>query len=108
MPGVEGLSRWPNLEKTAMLQARMLRHELYSMIHVAPPQGRECRRVVPCFRIGTVRSYDLAVLPIQGQRGLRRLKRFSTCKMPVAAKVGVVFKACVEHPLLQTFCHCFK
>jgi hypothetical protein len=28
------LRRWPNLENAAVLQGRMLRHELYSMTHI--------------------------------------------------------------------------
>src|SRR5215471_5058281 len=75
----------------------MLRHELYSMIHVPRLKEANAAELFLGFRIGTVGSCDFAVLPIQGQGGFRRLKRFSAGKVPVGAKMVVVFKACVEH-----------
>jgi hypothetical protein len=77
-------------------QRRMLRHELCSMIHVPRLKDENAAELFFGFRIGTVRSCDFAVLPIQGQGGFRRLKRFSTSPMPVGAKMVVVFKACVN------------
>src|SRR5215475_6143970 len=79
--------RWPNLENAAVLQGRMLRHELYSMIHVLRLKDENAAELFLGFRIGTVRRCDFAVLPIQGQGGFRRLKRFSTSPMPVGAKM---------------------
>jgi hypothetical protein len=70
--------RWPNLENVAVLQGRMLRHELYSMIHVPRLKDENAAELFLGFRIGTVRSRDFAVLPIQGQGGFRILKSFST------------------------------
>src|SRR5216684_5822492 len=49
-----------------------------------------------------------AVLPIQGQGGFRRLKRFSTSPVPVGAKMVVVFKAFVEHGVLLALSHAIK
>src|SRR5271166_5126599 len=48
------------------------------------------------FRIGAVGRRDLAVFPVQGQRGLRRLKRYFGNKMSVGAQMVVVLKAFVE------------
>src|SRR5258708_15741318 len=70
--------RWPNLENVAVLQGRMLRHELYSMIHVPRFKDENAAEMFLGFRIRAVRGCDFAVLPVQGQGGLRRLKRFST------------------------------
>ena len=99
---------WPNLEHVAIRQRWMLRHELYSMIHVPRLEDQNAAELFLGFRIWTIRRCDLAVLPIQGQRGFRRLQRFSTSEMPVGAKMVVVFKARVEHPLLLGFSHAFE
>src|SRR5882724_5609514 len=48
------------------------------------------------FRIGAVGRRDFAVFPVQGQRGLRRLKRYFGDKMSVGAQMVVVLKAFVE------------
>src|SRR5262245_56568789 len=98
---------WPNLENAAVLQGRMLRHELYSMIHVPRLKDENAAELFLGFRIGTVRSCDFPVLPIQGRGGFRRLKRFSTSPMPVGAKMVVVFKAGVEHRVLLVLGHAF-
>src|SRR6516225_6597634 len=100
--------RGPNLENVAVLQGRMLRHELYRMIHVPRLKDEYAAELFLGFRIGTVRGCDFAVLPIQGQRGFRRLKRFSTSPMPVGAKMVVVFKTCVEHGVLFGPSHAVK
>src|SRR5262249_33302615 len=89
--------RGPNLENVAIGQRRMLADELYSMIHVPRLKDEYAAELFFGFRIGTVGSCDFAVLPIQGQGGLLRLKPFSTSPVPVGAKMFVVFKACVEH-----------
>src|ERR1700746_1232769 len=92
--------RWPNLENVAVLQGRMLCHELYSMIQVPRLKDKDAAELFLGFRIGAVRSCDFAVLPVQGQGGLRPLKRFSTSPVPVGAKMVVVIKASVEHVAL--------
>src|SRR5579862_5876508 len=97
--------RRPNLENAAVLQGRMLRHELYCMIQVPRLRDENAAELFLGFRIGTVRRCDFVVLPVQGQGGFRRLKRFSTSPMPVGAKMVVVFKACVEHRVLLALGH---
>src|SRR6516225_2600168 len=89
--------RGPNLENVAVLQGRMLRHELYRMIHVPRLKDEYAAELFLGFRIGAVRGCDFAVLPVQGQGGLRALKRFATTPLPVGAKMVVVIKARVEH-----------
>src|SRR5262249_25331380 len=98
----------PNLENVAVLQRRMLRHELYSMIHVPRLKDENAAELFLGFRIGTVRGCDFAVLPVQGQGGLRTLKRFSTSPVPVGAKMVVVIKACVEHGALFALSHAIE
>ena len=58
------------------------------MIHVPRLKDSNAAELFRGFRIGTVRSCDFAVLPVQGQGGFRRLKRFSNSKMPVGAKMA--------------------
>src|SRR5262249_17999842 len=99
---------WPNLENVAVLQGRMLRHELYSMIHVPRLKAEYYADLFLGFRIGAVRGCDCAVLPVQGQGRLRRLKRFSTSPVPVGAKMVVVIKACVEHGVSFGISHAIK
>src|ERR1700757_3728878 len=102
------IRRWPNLENAAVFQGGMLRNELYSMIHVPRLKDENAAELFLGFRIGTVRSYDFAVLPIQGQGGFRRLERFSTSPMPVGAKMVVVFKASIEHRVSLGLSHAIK
>src|ERR1700722_8000868 len=99
--------RWPDFENAAVLQGRMLRHELYSMIQVPRLKDENAAELFLGFRIGTVRGRDFAVLPIQGQGGFRGLNRFSASPMPVGAKMVVVFKTCVEHRVLLALGHAF-
>src|SRR5215472_5343798 len=105
---VAHIKRWPNLESIAVRQRGMLRHELYRMIHVPRLKDENAAKLFLGFCIGTVRGCDFAVLPIQGQRGFRRLKRFSTRPMPVGAKMVIVFKTCVEHGVLFGLSHAVK
>src|SRR5215469_6732767 len=88
--------RRPDLKNVAVLEGGMLRHELYSMIHVPRLKHKNAAELFLGFGIGAVRSGDFAVFPIQGEGGFRRLERFSASPMPVGAKMVVVFKACVE------------
>src|SRR5215471_1961376 len=88
---------WPNLPSGAVFQGRMLRHELYRMIYVPRFKDANAADLFLGFRVWTVGGCDFAVFPIQGQRSFRALKRFSTNRMPVGAKMVVVFKACVVH-----------
>src|ERR1700751_2841881 len=97
--------RGANLPNVAVLQGRMLRNELYSMIHIPSLKHENAAELFLGFRIGAVRGSDFAVLPIKGQGSFRRLKRFSTSPMPVGAKMVVVLKACVEHRVSLAFGH---
>jgi hypothetical protein len=81
----------------------MLRHELNGMIHV--PCLKHENGLFLGFRIGTVGRRDFAVLPIQGQRGFRRLKSFSRTKVPVGAQMVVLLKAFGEHCVLLLLGH---
>jgi hypothetical protein len=63
------------------------------MIHVPRLKDENAAELFLGFRIGTVRGCDFAVLPIQGHGSFRRLKRLSTSKMPVGAKMVGVFKS---------------
>src|SRR5215471_11364185 len=86
----------------------MLRHELYCMIHVPRLEDKHAAELFLGFRVGTVGGYDFTVLPRQGQRGFRRLKRFATSPMSFGAKMFIVFKACVEHGTSLTLSHAIK
>src|SRR6266851_9744722 len=99
---------WPNLENVAIRHRRMLRHELYRMIHVPRLKDENAAELFLGFRVGTVGGCHFAVLPVQGQGGFRRLKRFSTSPVPVGAKMVVVFKAYVEHGVLLALSHAIK
>src|SRR5712691_8881863 len=60
------------------------------------------------FRIGAIRGRDFAVFPVQGQRGLRRLKRYFGNKMSVGAQMVVVLKAFVEQCVSLVLGHPFE
>src|SRR5438874_11744579 len=75
----------------------MLADELYSMIHVPRLKDENAAELFLGFRIRTICHCHFAVLPGQGQGGLRPLKRFATGPVPAGAKMVVVCKACVEH-----------
>src|ERR1700721_1065252 len=77
------------------------------MIHVPRLKDENAAELFLGFRVGTIRSCDFAVLPIQGQGGFRRLKSFSTSPMSVGAKMVIVFKACGEHRVLLALGHGF-
>src|SRR5579864_4466620 len=66
-----------NLPSAAVSQGRMLRHELYGMIHVARLQECDAAELFLGFRKGTVGGCHFAVFPVQGQCGFGRLKRFA-------------------------------
>src|SRR5580700_6029641 len=51
---------------------------------------------------------DFSVLPVQGQGGLRPLKRFSTGPVPAGAKMVVIFKACIEHGVSLALSHAIE
>src|SRR6516164_4859177 len=100
--------RWPNLENVAIRQRRMLPDELYSMIHVPRLKDENAAELFLGFRVGTVGGRHFAVLPVNGQRGFRRLERFSAGPVPVGAKMVIVIKACVEHGVSFGLSHAVK
>src|SRR5262249_48804098 len=60
------------------------------------------------FRIGAISRRDFAVFPVQGQRGLRRLKGHFGDKMSVGAQMVVVLKAFVERCVSLVLSHPFE
>ena len=66
------------------------------MIEVSRLKDLNAAKLFLGFRIGAIRRRDFAVFPVQGQRGLRRLKRYFGDKMSVGAQMVVVLKAFVE------------
>src|SRR6516164_4093759 len=102
------LPRWSNLEDAAIGQRRMLANELYSMIHVPRLKNENATELFLGFRVGTVGGCHFAVLPVNGQRGFRRLESFSASPVPVGAKMVIVIKACVEHGVLFSRGHALE
>src|SRR6201987_1726553 len=100
--------RWANLENVAIRQRRMLANELYSMIHVPRLENNNAAELLFGLGIGAVDRCHLAVLPREGQGGLRPLKRFATTPVPVGAKMIVIFKACVEHGVSRARLHAIE
>jgi hypothetical protein len=60
------------------------------------------------FRIGAIRRRYLAVFPVQGQRGIRRLKGYFANKMSAGAQMVIVLKAFVEHCVSLDLGHPFE
>src|SRR6266446_6001556 len=60
------------------------------------------------FRIGAISRRDFAVFPVQGQRGLGRLKRYFGDKMSVGPQMVVVLKAFVERCVSLVLGHSFE
>src|SRR5262249_27139224 len=86
----------------------MLADELYSVIHVPCLKDENAAELFLGFRVGTVGGCHFAVLPVNGQRGFRRLERFSASPVPVGAKMVIVIKACVEHGVLFSRGHALE
>src|ERR1700741_2422662 len=78
------------------------------MIEVSRLEDENAAELFLCFRIGAVGCRDFAVFPVQGQRGLRRLKRYFDNKMSVGAQVVVVLKAFVEYCVSLVLSHAFE
>src|ERR1700686_1743701 len=78
------------------------------MIEVSCLKDLNAAKLFLGFRIGTVRRNDFAVFPVQGQRGLRRLKRDFGNKMSVGAQMVVVLKAFVERSVSLVLGHPFE
>src|SRR5213078_1047331 len=78
------------------------------MIEVSCLKDLKAAKLFLGFRIGAISRRDFAVFPVQGQRGLRRLKRYFGNKMSVGAQMVVVLKAIVEHCVSLALSHPFK
>src|ERR1700676_4825920 len=78
------------------------------MIEVSRLKDLNAAELFLGFRIGAVSGRDFAVLPVQGQRGLRRLKRYLGDKMSVGAQMVVVLKAFVERCVSLVIGHAFE
>ena len=98
----------PNLPNGAKRERRMLADELYSMIHVPRLKNNNAAELFFGFGIGAVGRCHLAILPIQGQGGLRPLKRFFTGPVPAGAKMVIILKACIEHGVSLALSHAIE
>src|SRR5467141_4082466 len=78
------------------------------MIEVSRLKHPNAAKLFLGFRIRAICRRDFAVFPVQGQRGLRRLKRHFGNKMSVGAQMVVVLKAFVEHRLSLVLGHPFE
>src|SRR5580698_884943 len=78
------------------------------MIEVSGLKDLNAAKLFLCFRIGAVRGRDFAVFPVQGQRGLGRLKRYFGDKMSVGTHMVVVLKAFVERCVSLVLGHPFE
>src|SRR6476646_10297308 len=78
------------------------------MIEVSRLKDLNAAKLFLGLRIGAISRRDFAVLPVQGQRGLRRLKRHFGNKMSVGAQMVIVLKAFVEHCVSLVLGHPFE
>src|SRR2546430_14614058 len=78
------------------------------MIEVSRLEDLNAAELFLGFCIGAISRRDFAVFPVQGQRGLRRLKRYFGDKMSVGAQMVVVLKAFVERSVSLVLAHPFE
>src|SRR5712692_7937916 len=78
------------------------------MIEVSRLKDLNAAKLFLGFRIGAISRRDFAVFPVQGQRGLRRLKRYFGDKMSVGTQMVVVLKAFVERRVSLVLGHLFE
>src|SRR5881409_2961978 len=78
------------------------------MVEVSRLKDLNAAKLFLGFRIGSISRRDFAVFPVQGQRGLRRLKRYFGDKMSVGAQMVVVLKAFVERCVSLGLGHPFE
>src|SRR6266705_4747927 len=78
------------------------------MIEVSRLKDLNAAKLFLGFRIGAIGRRDFAVFPVQGQRGLRRLKRYFGDKMSVGAQMIVILKAFVEGCVSLVLGHPFE
>src|SRR2546425_12994847 len=78
------------------------------MIEVSRLKDEKAAELFLGFRIGAVGRRDFAVFPVQGHRGLRRLKRYFGSNMSVGAQMVVVLEAFVERCVSLGLGHPFE
>src|SRR6185295_1859109 len=78
------------------------------MIEVSRLEDLNAAELFLGFREGAVGGRDFAVFPIQGQRGVRRLKSYFVNQMSVGAQMVVVLKAFVERCVSLVLGHAFE
>src|SRR6266481_5267496 len=78
------------------------------MIQVSRLEDLNAAKLFLGFCIGAISRRDFAVFPVQGQRGLRRLKSYFGDKMSVGAQMVVVLKAFVERCVSLVLGHPFE
>src|SRR5437588_12056139 len=78
------------------------------MIEVSRLKDLNAAKLFLGFLLGAIRRRDFAVFPVQGQRGLRTLKRYFGDKMSVGAQMVVVLKAFVERCASLVLGHPFE
>src|SRR5467141_4703666 len=78
------------------------------MVEVSRLKDLNAAELFRGFRIGAIGRRDFAVFPVQGQRALRRLKRYFGDKMSVGAQMVVVLKAFVKHRVSLVLGHPFE
>src|SRR5215510_13204154 len=78
------------------------------MIEVSRLKDLNAAKLLLGFRIRAISRRDFAVFPVQGQRGLRKLKRYFGDKMSVGAQMVVVLKAFVERCVSLVLGHPFE
>src|SRR5437660_10704758 len=78
------------------------------MIEISRLKDLNAAKLFLGFRIGTISRRDRAVFPAQGQRGLRRLKRYFGDKMSVGVQMVVVLKAFIERCVSLVLGHPFE
>src|SRR6266849_10276441 len=78
------------------------------MIEVSRLKDLNAAELFLGFRIRAISRRDFAVFPVQGQRGLRRLKGYFGDMMSVGAQMVVVLKAFVERCMSLVLGHPFE
>src|SRR6266508_4862677 len=78
------------------------------MIEVSRLKDLNAAKLFFGFPKGAISRRNFAVFPVQGQRGLRRLKRYFGDKMSVGAQMVVVLKAFVERCVSLVLGHPFE
>ena len=92
----------------SILKAWLLGDKLDGVIEVSRLKDLNAAKLFLGFRIGAIGGRDFAVFLVQGQRGLRRLKRHLGDKVSVGAQMIVVLKAGVDRCVSLVLGHPLK